>query len=50
MQVLKADKGNTVKQMRQKYNMHIQNYPILHICVWQNNVILPYKVLWVPIK
>ena len=42
IQVLKLDKETSVKQMRQKpytYLLFIkENYPVLHICVWQKYV------------
>ncbi len=41
-QVLKVDRENPIKQIRQKYflcHLFIQeNYPILHICEWQKYV------------
>lgn len=40
--LLKLDKGNPIKQIRQKMTLIrlliVKNYPILNICVWQKHV------------
>lgn len=41
--VLKLDKENTIKQMKQNIEIILfilENYTTLHICVWQNFVAL----------
>ncbi len=40
-QVMKVNKENSIKQMRQKKNMYLfiqENDPILHICEWYKYV------------